>query len=201
MPYEPHSAKLVLVEGREEVGLFEALCKHLGLDGIELIDYGGKNRLPAFLKALVLGPRFRKLVTTLAITRDADDNARNAFRSVVGAAKHAGLHPPLEPGKVGRERPKIHVLILPDGTKPGMLEDVCMESVREHAAMPCVDGLFECLQEVGEPLPGNMSKARVYAYLATRPEPGRRIGETAGSGTWPFDSSAFKPIRELMLSL
>ena len=65
-----------------------------------------------------------------------------------------------------------------------MLETLCLRS----AAAPefaCVDPYFACLAGFGE-VPNNDVKARTHAWLASRPEPDRRVGEAAQSGYWPF---------------
>ncbi|MBN2562609.1 MAG: hypothetical protein JXQ75_16920 [Phycisphaerae bacterium] len=204
MTWQPSEMKLCLVEGKEEVALLKHFCNHLNLTAIDIKDYGGKDKLGSFLKALVSQSAFRQ-VRSLAILRDADEKADDAFRSVVGAAERADLRPPRNPGETGQGRPSVRILILPDGMRPGMLEDACLESIQDRPVMTCVEKLFDCVREVGEPLPKEvkMSKAKLYAYLATLPDPGRRLAEKAGSETFPFnlDSPAFEPIRKLLRSL
>ncbi len=201
MPYQPSAAKLVLVEGNEEKVLFEHVCGHLGLAGIEIKDYGGKGKLAPFLKGLTLGREFRTIVRSLAITRDADASASSAFQSVSDACKRAGLKPPPTVGAVGDGRPAVRIHILPGGSRPGAPEDVCLESIADQPIMKCVNELLECVESVGAPIPRNVAKARVYAFLAVQEKPGRRIAETAGSGTWPFESPAFAPIRKLLTAM
>ncbi len=199
--FEPTRPKLILVEGREEELFIPAFLKHLKLPGIETKSFGGKTNLGPFLKGLVRQASFRRRVESLGVVRDADENPAAAWDSVIGAMQRAELQPPEEPGEPGKGRPRTNVLIMPDGVRPGMLEDACLESLRGNPVLECVDKLFECAQELGEPLPKSLPKAKVYAFLATRQNPGRRIGETAGSGVWPFDSPAFQPLQRFLCSL
>ena len=200
MPFEPSSSKLVAVEGLEEVAFFDALAQDLSIPGIQVKDYAGKNKLGHFLKALVRTPGFRE-VDSLGIVRDADDNAKSAFQSVESALSNAGLNVLTKSGDRARAKPRVSILILPDGRRRGMLEDVCLDWVRSQPAFPCIEELFHCVLEVGDPQPRNMSKAQAYAYLATREDPGRRVGEAAKCGTWPFQHSAFKVVRDFLKTL
>ena len=50
-----------------------------------------------------------------------------------------------------------------------MLEDLCLESVADDPAMPCLEEYFRCLEEQLEAgaFPSNPSKARVRAFLTS----------------------------------
>ena len=43
--------KQVLVEGNDDVRLFRALAKHLGISDIQVNQYGGRDNLRSFLRA------------------------------------------------------------------------------------------------------------------------------------------------------
>jgi hypothetical protein len=60
-------------------------------------------------------------------------------------------------------------MILPGDGREGMLEDLCLESVADDPAIPCLEEHFRCLEEQLEAgaFPGNPSKARVRAFLAS----------------------------------
>jgi hypothetical protein len=195
--------KLLLGEGVDEVRFFTALLKRLTITGIQVHDYGGKTKLRDFLEALRLIPGFADLAS-LAITRDADSEANGAFASVRASLENAGL-----PAPAGHNQPAagstltVRVWIMPDGNRPGMLEDLCMDAVQADPASPCVEAYFKCLRDLGRPecTPGNMAKARTHAWLASRPEPDRRLAEAAEQGYWPWDDLAFRPIIDFVRSL
>ena len=52
-----------------------------------------------------------------------------------------------------------------------MIETLCLRSVENDPAMPCVEAFFRCLEERGHPLPSNLEKARTHAFLSTRTKP------------------------------
>jgi len=97
--------------------------------------------------------------------------------------------------------PRVSFLILPDGVQSGKLETVCLESVAADLAMPCVDQYFACLQTAGFAVPTNVEKARVQAFLASRPASGLLLGQAAQAGFWPFAHAAFNRLRQLILAL
>jgi hypothetical protein len=110
--------KLLIGEGWEEVRFFGALLNHLNLSDIQVEEYGGKNNLQRYLKTLPNRGGYRQLVS-LGVTRDADDDATNAFRSVCGALGSVGLAAPDAPGQFAGGNPRTGVFILPDGQTLG----------------------------------------------------------------------------------
>lgn len=200
--------KVLVVEGRVAEVFFEAMLKHLGLEGsIQIQNFGGITELKGFLRALkntpgtsdfILG--FRG-VTSLGIVRDAEGNATTAFQSVCGALSNAALAVPNRPLVVAGESPKVTVLILPDGENPGMLETLCLQSVSDDPVIECIEQYFECVKERTGALPDNMDKARAHAFLASRPRPDLQVGRAAHCGYWPWDSAAFDQVEQFLLEL
>jgi hypothetical protein len=94
--------------------------------------------------------------------------------------------------------PQVTVMILPDGHTRGMLEDVCLKTVEEDPAMLCVEEFFKCLQERNVSMPRNNSKARVQVFLGSRLEAGKRLGEAAKAGYWPWDHMALDQIKNFL---
>lgn len=192
--------KLLVVEGKDEVYFFEALKTHLGLTGIKIRDCEGKENMRPFIKALPKTPGFNGLIS-LGLIRDADTDAQSAFQSVCDALKDADLAVPSEPSVFTGDSPRVIIMILPNGFDPGMLENLCLDSVVDDPAMTCVDEYFECLKKKYGKLPGKMPKAKVHAFLVSREEPDKRLGEAAKAGYWPWDSQAFEQVKQLLNTL
>jgi hypothetical protein len=197
------TTKQVLVEGMEEVLVFNNLVAELQLNEIQARDYGGKDSLRRFLTAFIRHPDFSK-VRSLAVVADADFNVGGTRDRIRGALQNAGLpHPtdPLTEASAGNLR--VSYLILPHSRDQGMLEDVCLDSVRSEPVMECVDQFIECVKGKREDWPKREteSKARVHAYLASLDRPDLRLGEAAAKGLWNFDSAAFDPLKELLRNL
>jgi len=160
--------KLLLVEGNDEVKLFDKLLADLGLVDVEIRDIMGKTKFRKNIKGLPKFTGFGK-VTSVGIVTDADKQPQGTFDSICDALEAAGLPRPTAPLQPVGDDPQVAVMILPGDGREGMLEDLCLESVADDPAMPCVEEYFGCLEgqlETGVFL-GNPSKSRVRAFLAS----------------------------------
>ena len=82
-----------------------------------------------------------------------------------------------------------------------MLEDLCLESVKNSPAFPCVGAYFQCAFRTSARQPGNFAKAYLHAWLASEVEPDKRLGEAAEAGYWPWQSPAFAAFGQFLLGL
>jgi hypothetical protein len=89
-------------------------------------------------------------------------------------------------------------MILPEEGAHGMLEDLCLKAVARDPAIGCVEYYFQCLQQQGLSVSHNTSKAKIQAFLASRPEEGKRLGEAAQAGYWPWNNEAFLQVRDFL---
>jgi len=192
--------RILLCEGREDVRFFKAFLKNLGVADVDVLETGGKANYGAVVAALVRHPNYAQM-SSLGITRDADDNPIGAFQSVCHALHANGLVVPSRAGAVAGGQPRVGVMILPDNASTGMLEDLCLLSVQADPAYPCIDALFQCITRQGRQQPHPMAKARIHAWLATQPIPEKRLGEAAKSGYWPWNDQAFDAIRQFIRAL
>jgi hypothetical protein len=189
--------RLLIGEGDDEVFFFEALLARLNLDDIQVEKYGGKDNLSRYLRELRLRPGNERIVA-LGVTRDADTDCGDAFTRICGALGASGFALPAAPGQIATGPLSVGVFVMPDNLRPGMLEDLCMDSVTADPAFRCVDEYFRCVAAASHRQPGNMAKARVHAWLSSQAEPDRRLGEAAHQGYWPWDASAFEPIKRFV---
>lgn len=204
---------VILVEGTHDGHLLEALLAQQDVGGLAVLPAQGWTRFRDKLKALVNSDEFLTGIRTLGIVRDADSSADDAFASVIGALQGLGLPAPNKRGhiehgdwvtpegvQVGPVR--VGVFIMPGGgSSSGQIEDLCLRSVTQHPAMECVGRLFDCLREKNIPLPKNESKARVHAFLATKPRPDKHLGTAAKEGYWEFTHEAFDELRAFLRAL
>ncbi len=193
--------KLLIGEGAEEVRFFGALLAHLHIGDVQVEDYKGKQGLSSYLKTLTTVRPGRERLVSLGITRDADDNARDAFRSVCGALERIGLPLPASPMDFVGEALRVGVLILPDGHSEGMLEDLCLSAIGTYPEMRCVDEYFRCVNDAAKRQPRNMAKARVHAWLSSQTEPDKLLGVAAEIGYWPWNSPAFAHVKQFLRQL
>lgn len=202
---EIRSDRLLLVEGRDEVNLFDELLKHcLGAAGkrdIQIIDAGGRHSFRKNLTAIAAAARARPTLRAVGAVRDADDNAPSAFQSVCDALRHAGYEPPSAHGTVSDGDPPVGVFILPDGAGTGAVETLCRRSVTGDEASRCVEAFIDCLKERRALRSRNEHKTFAHAYLAAGEDPVARVGEGARQGAWDFDSEAFAELSAFLRKL
>jgi len=197
-PVRIEGPNLLLVEGRDEVEFFKALLRHMEIQGAQILDVGGKDRFPGAFPAVYL---HLDKVRVYAIVRDAEVSAQNTFKSVGGVLRRHGEPFPKRNRefavKPGIPR-KVGVYILPGDADRGMLEDLCLATVGDHPAMPCVKAFMDCLEAVlprksvrassGRGyFPRNPTKARALAFLAAMSDEVHHVGEAAQQGCWNFD--------------
>ena len=190
---QPLAKPVLLVgEGKEEVRFFSALLKHLGRTDVQIEQCQGKDGLRPHLKAQALRTGFEN-VGTILIVQDADENPKGRFDSVCHSVTACGFNPPAAHGALSDGRPAIGVFIMPDGAGMGMLEDLCLAAVSDDTAMRCVDDFIQCVQDCGND-PKPQAKARIQTWLASRQSPGKRLGEAAEAGFWPWNHDAFQDL-------
>ncbi len=194
--------KLVLVEGPDDKRLLDALLNSISLSDIQIEPYWGIDKLPNYLKTLVITEYFITSVRVLAVVRDADNNFSSSFQSVSAALSHANLPAPASIDTSSSNHLSVKVLIIPPGSSTGNLEDLCLSSVSNDPAMPCVNSYFGCLESLDNfTLPSNLSKAKAYAFISSREKPYLRVGEAAVSGYWQLNNPVFDTLRDFLRNL
>ena len=195
--------KQVLVEGHEEVLVLDRFASRLGLAHVQCHAYQGKQNLRNFLRTFKALPDFT-IVRSLAVVADADLNTDGTRDRIRGVLQNVGLPQPSAPlTEASDENLKVLYLILPHWRDTGMLEDVCLESIKSDPVMECIDQFIECVKGFREEWPKQEveAKARVHAYLASQDRPDLRLGEAAQADIWDFDSDAFSPLKDLLQKL
>ena len=184
---------------------YTTLATHLDLGELEFREYGGKDKLRKFLAAFTARGDFYD-VRSLAIVADADFVPGASADRIRGALESVGLPVPMAPltlaGAPERDL-NVSFLVLPHWNDQGMLEDICLESVKSQPLVGCVEHFLECVGQTRLDWPRREieAKAKVHAFLASQDPPDLRLGEAASKGFWNFDDAAFDPLKELLVSL
>jgi hypothetical protein len=200
IPRELDMPKLLIGEGKDEVQIFGALLRHLGIDDVRVEDYGGKTKLAGYLDVLRVRPGFADL-QALGVTRDADANAVDAFASVSNCLSQREFVAPASSGNVEAGTPRVGIMILPDGQTPGMLEDVCLAALQADSSMRCIDEYFECVRAANGKHPDQIAKARVHAWLAVQDPPDMRLGFATQKGLIDFTKPSFEQLKAFLNAL
>lgn len=188
----------LVVEGRDASLFLEAFLRHEKVAGVQVQNFGGNSELGSFLGALANVSGFRANVESIGIVRDADQAATAALQSVKSAVRKVGWQAPTQVLRAVGRNPRVIALILPGRGRSGMLEDLLLSAVANDPGIPCVSDFVRCMRSSLKTMPKPMAKARVHAFLATRPKPDLLVGQAASAGYFEFDSSAYDDVRQLL---
>lgn len=209
--------KLLVVEGNHERDFFKAWLGLLRITDIQVMPIGGKTNLSANLQALVRQQRFREVVS-LVIVRDADDDPGSAFRSVCSALQAVAIAPlpaaswawhTLANPRNTAVQMKACVLVLPDASSNGALEELLMQTVAGDPmygdAVGLISGAVAKLSQPTsprQPPPAHRhGKARAHAFLSTFEAPDKDQGKAAASGVWDFAHPALNPLEQMLRAM
>lgn len=190
----------LLVEGRDEVNFFSAFADFHNIDPVQIQNLEGKDKLRKFLAALRRAPGF-ETVRSLGVVRDADESPASAFESVRDSLRRAGLPAPNRAGERSGEAPAVTVFILPGDDRPGMPETVLTESIANRSEYSCVEEYLACVGDLPGVSIDRPDKARVHAWLASRPDPHVSAGVAAQKGYWDFGHPVFDDLRAFLSGL
>ena len=188
-------SKIVLCEGLFDQVILETLIKVNSL-AITVRIYEGKNGLKGFMRTL-MSQLDSGEITTLAVTRDADENGDGAFTSVRDTLKMMGFsNLPAQNGGFSGAAPKTGIFIVGPGGR-GEMEDLCLASMQNRPEFSCVDEYFKCMKQA-EP----KAKARAWVWLAGSQTDFefsvRKMGEKA---YWNWDHPAFGPLKQFLRAM
>jgi tRNA 2-selenouridine synthase SelU len=198
------SNKILAVEGKDECSFFEAILKYEEINNIQIIDIGGKDKFKVEFPNLVNLEGFSE-VRALGFIRDAESQkAESAFSSICGILKKNGLPVPKNINTIiSEEGRKIGIFIMPNNIDAGMLEDLCIESIKTNQVFECVEQYIECcsshLSEKGKAF--NRSKAKIQTYLASQKPIVSSLGVAAQNGYWNFKEDCFSEIKQFLHNL
>ena len=193
--------KMLAVEGRDEVNFFKAFLDKLNLSDIQLEDIAGEQNFSNRLEAFASLSGFSNVVS-LGIVRDADNFPSGKFQSICAILTRLQLPVPSNPWQFQTGHPRVIVMIMPDGTSHGMLEDLCLSSVSTEPEMVCVDHYLACLRNQGiisnNPSQSRISKAKIQTFLASKPVTGIPLGVATLKRYWPLNSQTFDSVRTVL---
>lgn len=211
-PREIIENSLLLVEGKDECNFFKSLLKTMKINGIEIKDVGGRKQFANKIPSIKKIKGFSK-VTKLGFIRDAEDNyAKSAFDSVCNNLNENGIIPPKNIGKVENiGKYKIGIFIMPNNKDKGMLETLCLQSIKNEHCYKEMEIYIECLKEFyknnekefceSSEKKFNIDKARSQVYLASKIPIQNSLGLGALKGQWDFESYAFYEIKTFLNNL
>jgi len=197
-------SKIVLCEGSFDQAILESLIRLNRRDDIAVEVYGGKNKIKEFMRTF-RGRSDYDEITTLAVTRDADENEKDAFKSVRDMLERAEFEElpafpnlPAKNGEFSGEAPKTGILIVGHEGR-GEIEDLCLASIQDRPGFPCVDDYAKCRQQAGFSELG--AEARAWVWLVSHPKFKFSMRGVGKKEYWDWDHPAFGPLTEFLRAM
>lgn len=191
---EIQKEKVILTEGDDDKNFITKFLEFETIDGVQVISLGGQTKIRLTLPLFFTRGDF-DIIRKLAIIRDADTNSESKFESTVNHIRNNNLVPPNSINSFSNEEPNVGVYIITKlGCNYGMLEDICLETVKDTEAMNCVEIFFECINKLPN-RPENPSKSKCQAYRAALPISYPSVGVAALNRIWPFEHNALDGLR------
>ena len=199
--------KQLVVEGKDMVCFFKVFLDKLDLNDIQIRNLGGTpeylTKLPVFIKS----SNFKNDVISLGIAIDAETNPPVTFQRIQKALRDSKLPSPDSPETLIQIESEeynlrsINTFIFPNALTEGMLESLLIEAVESDPVWPCIDGYFNCIENVlHEPI-RQKPKAQLRVFLASRKKPATMPSQAILRKYIPFDSPVFDDVKTFLKSL
>ena len=200
-PIQIQREKLLLVEGDDEVGFFEALLKKMNIHSIQIYPVGGKDQFHNKIPLIVRLPDFHN-VKKIAFIRDADEDRKAAFDSIFNILLKNGLKPIKEENKFSKSIPSIGIFIMPGRNyNKGTLEDLCLNAVTNDPKIKCVDDYIACIELILGSKLDKIPKRKAQVYLAANKHLRNSVGLGAQKDYWKFNSHIYDELKDFLINL
>lgn len=169
------------MEGRTPEIFFQEFVRALKLEGqVDVRTFGDISRqsLSTWLELFSRKAAFRQSVRRIAFIRDAEAGpASEAYESVCGVVRSVLPVTPAPMGEFSGDPLSVGIFILPDCSRPGMLESLCLDAVsHDESVLRCVSRLGECLGQ-GETFA--KPKHRMAEYILAKGVVEAQLGRAA----------------------
>ncbi len=194
--------QILLVEGEDDEHVVKHLYRevHGAEPPFEILNKMGFSKL---LKGLPQDLK-RSGLKTLGVLADANDDLEARWQELVEAAAQRARLPdaPGSSGTLVEGSPRLGVWLMPDNGSSGELEDFACELVpASDPVWPLAEQYIAAIAEADRKFrPGKISKANLYAWLASRKHP-QRIGAAIGTGDLDANADLAKKFAQWLSDL
>lgn len=170
---------VLLVEGESDLHVVHHLCRRQD-EPMPSFRIEDKGTLGQVLDAI--GPELKVSGRkALGVLVDADDSLADRWGDLSNRCRAANIdlpHQPIATGTIpepGNGRPRIGIWLMPDNESPGELEDFVQTMVpTDDPVWPRSQNYIDRIPVADRRFrPGKLLRAKLYAWLATRENPGR----------------------------
>lgn len=167
-------SRVLLVEGADDQRVIERLIRRSGhTQSFDILQASGVDRLIKRIRLEVRIPR-RKV---LGIVVDSDNDIEARWEAIRIQFRRVGIELPAERcdrGVILPSEPRVGIWLMPDNISSGQLEDFVQAMIPVNDRVwPLANSFVDSIPlELREFSPNKIIRAKLYAWLATRKEPG-----------------------------
>ena len=175
---------------------------------IQVMDFGGNEDLPKFLKAIKTYYGYTK-VSSLLVIRDAERDAKRAEQSIQSAFMGAGFPAPRHPCSWESDSSlKTGFLLFPScnsNSQEGTLEDLCLSILKENnneTILQEIQKFLDVLKREHKREFPHEFKSKLHTYFSVTDDfVSLKIGEAAMAGAFDWNHPRLHPLRDFLLEL
>jgi hypothetical protein len=142
--FDPESPRVIVCEGLHDSGFICALLKHLRIQNCDVTfpkKKEGKDGIADMVRLLSQ----ESTVTGIAVIRDADTDANDAFATACEGYEKP-FDPPQQPFVVARGKKTTGIFLMPGRNRTGALEHLLLDAIfaTHQALADCIQALDAC---------------------------------------------------------
>ena len=206
--------KLLFVEGVDDRAVIYRLLKSLNIDNIQVICIDGKDNRKKFIDTLSAALKSPKetdfQINAFAIMLDADNEAKSSFQKACSILKelqkrkikNLDFDIPKKFAEFTNSKTKAAVFIMPDCKCCGMLETLCLNSVKDDPFYNCVESFISNAKGIKNDL-DYIEKRKVLSFIALKAKKGHKksLGEAFEDDIFNINSDVFDLIIKFLKDL
>lgn len=194
---------VLAVKGKDEANFFKALLEFLNISNVQIIDVGGKDSFKNKLSGYIQTDGALVKIKRIGFVRDAEKlEAELAFHSICTILQQYALPCPKELCKpIEQDGKRVSIFIMPNNNSCGMLEDLCIDSIKDAEIFTCIEHFIKCYIDKIEQDKFNTAKATILAYLSTRTPIVNSMGVAALQNVWDFTNPCFDETKRFLKEL
>jgi hypothetical protein len=194
---------ILAVEGKDEKNFFDALLKNLDITNVQIIDVGGKDKFEIIFSNYLQTEDALEKIKNIGFVRDAEkDTANAAFQSICSVLSKYEFPCPTELCKaIEKNSKKVNIFIMPNNNDCGMLEDLCIASIKNTGIFNCIESFIRCYENNIDKDKHNKAKAIILAYLSAQVPIVNSLGIAAQQRRVDFSHPCFNEIKNFLIEL
>ncbi len=193
----------VAVEGLDYLyTLLSQIKEDRDFQDVQLWDFqgSGSGNLGRWLELFTTLDGYREKIRAIGVIRDAEADAKSAFRSTAQALTDVGLAAPARPIEITTSRPATGILVMPDNRSSGCLEHAMIDARQPDLPLDCAEQYLDCIG-ADDKNENWKAKFKVHALIAASKHPAWTLSESVAGGMWDFRHRSLQVMTEFMRRL